>query len=74
MGPKVVIHCGNCGAKIRINESRYVLLVVPGFFSVLCGLRLMEAADPVVWGGLLALAILAMVYIVLFYVTYELAE
>jgi hypothetical protein len=34
----------------------------------------MEAADPLVWGGLLALAILAMVYIVLFYVTYELAE
>lgn len=69
-----MIHCSNCGAKIRINESRYVLLVVPGFFSVLCGLRLMEGADPMLWGGLLALAVVAMVYIALFYVTYELAE
>lgn len=74
MGPKVVIRCTNCDAKIRINESRYILLVVPGLFSVLCAVRLMEDADSFLWGGSLALSVLAMIYIVLFYVTYELVE
>ncbi|CCG94596.1 hypothetical protein MARHY1116 [Marinobacter nauticus ATCC 49840] len=34
----------------------------------------MEDADSFLWGGSLALSVLAMIYIVLFYVTYELVE
>jgi hypothetical protein len=74
MAPSTTFCCSKCGAKIKVNESRYMLGIVPGIFLMLPAVRLYEGESIYVWGALAAVAILAMLYVFLFHVNYELQE
>lgn len=51
-----------------------MLGIVPGIFLMLPAVRLYEGESIYVWGALAAVAILAMLYVFLFHVNYELQE